>query len=71
MLINLACKNVGKGYRDYGVYFFTLSFGVCIFYLFSHIVARKHVMGKKLSCSSLSFTNIFNIFLDMCHNLVF
>lgn len=47
MLINLACKNVGKGYRDYGVYFFTLSFGVCIFYLFNSISVHQDVLANR------------------------
>ena len=47
MLINLAFKNVGKGYRDYGVYFFTLSFGVCIFYLFNSISVHQDVLANR------------------------
>lgn len=47
MLINLAFKNVGKGYRDYGVYFFTLSFGVCIFYLFNSISIHQDVLANR------------------------
>lgn len=47
MLISLAFKNVGKGYRDYGVYFFTLSFGVCIFYLFNSISVHQDVLVNR------------------------
>ncbi len=45
MLIRLAIKNIGKSFRDYAVYFFTLVLGVCIFYMFNSIYAQKEIMG--------------------------
>ena len=44
MLIRLAFKNVGKSYKDYGVYFFTLGFGVCVFYLFNAVYAQGNIL---------------------------
>lgn len=44
MLIRLAFKNVGKSYKDYGIYFFTLGFGVCVFYLFNAVYAQGQIL---------------------------
>lgn len=44
MLIKLAIKNMGKNIREYGVYFLTLIFGVCIFYMFNSIYDQQKVM---------------------------
>lgn len=41
MLTKLAFKNVGKSIRDFTVYFFTLAFGVCVFYMFNSIYAQQ------------------------------
>ena len=35
MFFKLAVKNVGRSFRDYGVYFLTVAFGVCLFYVFN------------------------------------
>lgn len=44
MLTKLAFKNVGKSLREYAVYFFTLVFGVCVFYMFNSIYAQQKIM---------------------------
>ena len=44
MLIRLAFKNVGRSYKDYGVYFFTLGFGVCVFYIFNAVYAQSEIL---------------------------
>ena len=44
MLTKLAFKNVTKSFKDYAVYFFTLVFGVCIFYMFNSIYAQQDIM---------------------------
>ena len=44
MLTKLAFKNVGKSLRDYAIYFFTLAFGVCVFYMFNSIYAQQKIM---------------------------
>ena len=41
MLTKLAFKNVGKSVRDFTVYFFTLAFGVCVFYMFNSIYSQQ------------------------------
>ena len=35
MSCKLAFRNVRRSIRDYAVYFLTLTFGVCLFYVFS------------------------------------
>ncbi|MDR1194073.1 MAG: ABC transporter permease [Peptococcaceae bacterium] len=41
---SLALRNVKKSLRDYGVYFLTLTFGVCIFYIFNSLESQQIVM---------------------------
>lgn len=40
MYLNLAFKNVGKSYKDFTIYFLTLTFGVCLFYLFNSVESQ-------------------------------
>jgi len=44
VLTKLVFKNVGKSMQDYTVYFFTLVFGVSIFYMFNSIYEQKDIM---------------------------
>jgi ABC-type antimicrobial peptide transport system, permease component len=44
MLIKLAFRNAERSIRDYAIYFFTLTFGVCIFYMFNSIFAQQAMM---------------------------
>lgn len=44
MLSRLVFKNIKKTLNDYGVYFFTLVFGVCIFYMFNSIYAQQKIL---------------------------
>jgi putative ABC transport system permease protein len=44
VLTKLVFKNVGKSMQDYTVYFFTLVFGVSIFYMFNSIYAQQDIM---------------------------
>ena len=37
MYFKIALGNVRRSIRDYGVYFLTLTFGVCLFYVFNSI----------------------------------
>lgn len=52
MTYKLVYKNVIKSIRDYGVYFFTLVLGVCIFYLFNAIYAQEEMMSFSHSMHS-------------------
>ena len=37
MFSKLAFKNVGRSMKDYGVWFLTIAFGVCLFYVFNSL----------------------------------
>ncbi|NLJ32047.1 MAG: FtsX-like permease family protein [Clostridiales bacterium] len=49
MFSKLAFKNVTKSIRDYTIYFLTMTFGVCLFYMFNSIDSQAAMM--KLSTS--------------------
>lgn len=44
MFSKLAFSNVKKSIKDYTVYFITLTFGVCLFYVFNSIDSQKSMM---------------------------
>ena len=44
MYSKLAFRNVKKSFRDYAIYFLTLMFGVCIFYVFNSIDSQQSMM---------------------------
>ena len=44
MYSKLALRNVKKSFRDYAIYFLTLMFGVCIFYVFNSIDSQQSLM---------------------------
>ncbi len=44
MFSKLALNNVKKSIKDYTVYFLTLTFGVCLFYMFNSIDSQKSMM---------------------------
>ena len=41
MYFKVAAKNVKKSFKDYSVYFLTLTLAVCIFYSFNSLSAQK------------------------------
>lgn len=53
MFYNLAVKNVRKSFRDYTLYFLTLSFSVCIFYVFNSVEAQKAMMSISASTADI------------------
>ena len=44
MFFKLALNNIKKSYKDYLIYFLTISFGICLFYLFNSIESQKSMM---------------------------
>lgn len=44
MFFKLAFSNVKKSIRDYLVYFLTLTFGICIFYVFNSVESQQAMM---------------------------
>lgn len=53
MFYKLAIKNVRKSLRDYTLYFLTLSFSVCVFYVFNSIEAQKAMMSISASTADI------------------
>lgn len=45
MLCKLAFRNVSRSFRDFAVYFLTLAFGVCLFYVFNSIDAQQAMIA--------------------------
>ena len=41
MYFKVAAKNVKESFKDYSVYFLTLTLAVCIFYSFNSLSAQK------------------------------
>lgn len=41
MFSKLAFKNVGRSMKDYGVWFLTIAFGVCLFYVFNSLETHQ------------------------------
>lgn len=41
MYFKIALNNVRKSFKDYSIYFLTLTLGVCIFYAFNSIGDQK------------------------------
>ena len=41
MYYNLSIRNLKRSFKDYAIYFLTLTFAVCIFYSFNSIEAQK------------------------------
>jgi putative ABC transport system permease protein len=59
---DLALRNVKKSVRDYTVYFLTLTFGVCIFYIFNALDSQQAMMEISSSQSRIfrELTQIMN-----------
>lgn len=44
MYFKLAVNNIKKSYKDYLIYFLTITFGICLFYLFNSMESQKAMM---------------------------
>lgn len=56
MYFKISLKNVKKSYKDYALYFLTLTFGVCIFYVFNSIEAQQAMMKISASTAAIMKT---------------
>jgi putative ABC transport system permease protein len=70
MYFKLALKNLRKGFKDYTLYFLTLTFAVCIFYVFNSIEDQKIMMFLSQSASEMMALlgiciNIFSVFISV------
>ncbi|MDR1542467.1 MAG: ABC transporter permease [Clostridiales bacterium] len=50
---DIALRNVKKSLRDYAVYFLTLTFGVCIFYVFNALESQQEIMNVTKSQAAI------------------
>ncbi len=68
MFFKLALRNVGRSFRDYGVYLLTLTFGVCLFYTFNSIDSQGAMAYLTQSKNPMAETimtliDIFSVFV--------
>ncbi len=71
MFFKLSVKNIRKSFKDYTLYFLTLTFAVCIFYIFNSIEAQKAMMKVSQSTMDimksitqiLSYVSVFVSFI--------
>jgi len=63
MLFKLSARNVKRSFKDYAIYFLTLTFAVCIFYSFNSISASAAMSGLSASQSEMiqSITQLISI----------
>ena len=68
MFSKLAVRNVRRSFRDYGVYFLTLTFGVCLFYTFNavkgqgamaYLAQREHPAVETINI----LVDVFSVFV--------
>jgi putative ABC transport system permease protein len=74
----LALNNVRKSIRDYSIYFITIAFGVCIFYVFNSIESQQVMMdpssSQKFALEMLSrFMNGFSLLISavLCFLIIY
>ena len=68
MYFKLAFQNVKKSYKDFLIYFLTLTFSVCLFYTFNSFQAQQSVMQLKESQSTAlmtmsTFMSVLSVFV--------
>lgn len=63
MLFKLSINNVKKSYRDFMLYFITLTFSVCLFYVFNSLDAQKAMMVLTTSSAEMlkTLANLINM----------
>lgn len=63
MFCKLALKNVARSVKDYSVYFITLTFGVCIFYVFNSMEAQT--VMRYLGGSESNYARAILLLIDI------
>ncbi|EQB89850.1 hypothetical protein M918_18480 [Clostridium sp. BL8] len=56
MFSKIAMNNVKRSFKDYSIYFLTLTFAVCIFYSFNSIEAQKSLLDISKSTADYMIT---------------
>ena len=62
MYSKIAMKNVKKSFKDYSIYFLTLTLAVCIFYSFNSIESQKAFM--EMSASGAEFIDEVSVMIS-------
>ncbi len=62
MYSKIAISNVKKSIRDYTIYFLTLTFGICLFYMFNSVQAQQAVL--KLNESQRSMMHLMSVIIN-------
>lgn len=62
MYSKIAFHNVKKSMRDYTIYFLTLTFGICLFYMFNSVHAQQAVL--KLNESQKSMMHVMSMIIN-------
>jgi putative ABC transport system permease protein len=77
-LSKIAVGNVRKSIKDYAIYFLTIAFGVCIFYIFNSIESQQVMMNpsedQKLALNLLGrFMDMFSVFISavLCFLIIY
>lgn len=70
MYFKLSLNNVRKSFKDYTLYFLTLAFGVCIFYVFNSIETQQVMMEISSSTAEMmktltKMTSIVSVFVSV------
>ncbi len=68
MYSKIALGNVRKSFKDYTIYFLTLTFAVCIFYSFNSIESQKVVL--EMNTSQASYMDVINMLMSFLSVLV-
>lgn len=63
MYSKIAVNNVKKSFKDYSIYFLTLTFAVCIFYSFNSIESQKAILD--LNASQASYMEMLDSVISM------
>ncbi|WP_426351132.1 ABC transporter permease [Alloiococcus sp. CFN-8] len=61
MFSKIAINNVKRSFKDYTIYFLTLTFAVCIFYSFNSIEAQRAIL--EINKSTASYVTMLNNFI--------
>lgn len=71
MYFKLAIKNVRKSVKDFTIYFLTLAFGVCLFYVFNSIESQQSMLDisesqhelLEIMTQTLGYVSVFITFV--------
>ena len=59
MFFKLSLRNAKRSFKDYMIYFLTLTFGVCIFYMFNALEAQQAML--EITASQLEIMKMLTL----------